>query len=175
MAFRFEFFVNSSFRRNGHGNVVAAAAACMMAPDRRSFYSRSHILEIDDRRATSMRAQLQAVILALDWALDTCDRLNGNPRVDITIYSDSEYAIRCMGGRADSGIRSRMRNALGMPRRNADLIEEASHLANIARDMGRVTFVHIPREVNTYADSICNETLDEFIEEFDYGSNWHSE
>lgn len=45
---------------------------------------------------TNQRADITAMIIALAWALEKYEELDTSPRLDVTIYSDSKYAIGCM-------------------------------------------------------------------------------
>lgn len=99
--------------------------------------------------------------MALEWALQRYKTLHSNPKLRITIKSDSRYAIRCMTKWIYKWSRNGWRNARGFEVSNRDLIERVSRLDDLVRDLGSVRYVWIPREENKVADELCNQRLDE--------------
>lgn len=101
------------------------------------------------------------MIVALEWALEKYDDLNGYPTLNVTIHSDSAYAVGCMSDWIDNWSRNGWRNARGQPVGNRDLIVEASALDDRLQMLGNVNYVHVPRADNVDADRECNRALDE--------------
>jgi ribonuclease HI len=86
--------------------------------------------------------------------------LHSNPRLNITIKSDSQYAVKCMNEYIGKWDRKGWRNSRGDPVANQDLIREASRLGDELKELGRVRYVWVPRTQNELADKHCNEELD---------------
>ncbi|KAJ5094278.1 ribonuclease H-like domain-containing protein [Penicillium angulare] len=110
---------------------------------------------------TSQRAEITAIIIALEEALEKFREPRSNPYLDVTIYSDSKYAVECMSNWVYKWVRNGWTNAAGNEVANRDLIEEASDLDDRLRAEGDVKYVWIPREKNQLADGYCNDILDE--------------
>lgn len=110
---------------------------------------------------TNQRAEITAIILALEQALEEYANLDGNPWLDVKIYSDSKYAIGCMTDWVYKWRANGWRNAAGNEVANRDLIEEASDLDDRLKEEGDVKYIWIPREDNDEADRICNDALDD--------------
>lgn len=127
---------------------------------RRRYHVHTKNLPLDPR-PTNQRAELTAIILALREALSNYRSKGSNSEVDVTIYSDSQYAVGCMNRWLDHWLQNGWRNAAGKPVANRDLIMDASRLHDMVRsEMGDVSYVWIPREENDIADRYCNEALD---------------
>ncbi|KAL2800862.1 ribonuclease H-like domain-containing protein [Aspergillus keveii] len=101
------------------------------------------------------------LILALELVLEQRDKLDTNPRFDVTIYSDSRYAVGCMTEWLGKWEGNGWINSRGEEVANRDLIEEASDLDYRVRDIEDLSYCYIPREQNQYADNLCNERLDQ--------------
>jgi ribonuclease HI len=99
--------------------------------------------------------------MALEHALERYDELDSCPRLDVTVYSDSRYAVNCMTEWLYKWLDNGWRNAKGYEVVNRDPIEEASDLEDKLLKLGSVKYKWIPREDNEVADRHCNEALDE--------------
>jgi ribonuclease HI len=112
--------------------------------------------------ATSPRAELTGIILALSMALDRYEKLHSSPRIRVTIQSDSQYAVKCMEdwvkGWTDNGWISQS----GSPVANQDLLKRCLDLDSQLRALGRVSYVWISRQDNDHANRLCNEILDDW-------------
>ena len=128
---------------------------------RRSYWTKTRRLDTDDYNATNQRAEILAIILALEWALETYRSLDSHPNIDVTIHSDSAYAVKCMNTWIDKWIDNDWTNSKGYDVANRDLLEKASMLEEDVMDLGTIKYVHIRREYNQEADEACNELLDE--------------
>jgi ribonuclease HI len=106
-----------------------------------------------------------AIKLALELALQEARGLRFNPHVDVTISSDSKYAIGCMNEWISKWYNNGWVNSAGNAVANRDLIEKASDLEDELAELGRVKYVWIPREQNTVADRLCNEKMDDMRRE----------
>ncbi|KAI1088507.1 ribonuclease H-like domain-containing protein [Rostrohypoxylon terebratum] len=160
MVYKMKFYVDGGCRNNGYTNAIGAAAACLK--NRYGKYRiRTRVLDTDEYYATNQRAELLAMILALEWALERYEELDGYPRLQLTIYSDSRYAVGCLNEWMDRWVANGWMNSRGMPVANRDLIEEAYDLEDKVRDLGSVLYEYIPRSENTVADTACNDALDD--------------
>ncbi|KAI0009573.1 ribonuclease H-like domain-containing protein [Xylariaceae sp. FL0662B] len=160
MVYRMDFYVDGGCRGNGQPGAIGAAACCLM--------NRFGDCECYQARElprypvpTNQRAEIRAIIMALKWALERYDELNGCPRMDVRIHSDSRYAVDCMSNWIYKWTRNGWTNSSGNEVANRDLLEKASHLDDRVTDLGSVNYIWIPREQNQDADRICNEALDE--------------
>lgn len=99
--------------------------------------------------------------MALEWALVKYDTLRGTPELQVTIYSDSQFAVSCMNDWIYKWCRNGWLNTRGREVVNRDLIERASHLDDLVADLGSIDYVWIRREDNETADELCRQRLDE--------------
>jgi ribonuclease HI len=159
MVYIMKIYVDGGCRGNGQpGSIGAAAAVVKLRFGRQKAYTR--ILPRYPR-PTNQRAEITAIILGLELALQKFDELHTNPRLKVRIYSDSRYAIGCMTDWVYKWCRNGWINAAGNEVANRDLIETASDLDDILAKEGTVKYIWIPREQNEDADGYCNEALDE--------------
>ncbi|KAH8598064.1 ribonuclease H-like domain-containing protein [Bisporella sp. PMI_857] len=164
MVYRAEIYVDGGCRNNGHSNAIGAAACVFELRWGRSCWTRRLPAY---PRATNQRAEITAIIMALEQAQETWRGLDRNPRLKVRIHSDSRYAIGCMTEWIYKWRSNGWRNAAGREVANKDLIEEADELDTQLRDLGHVEYIWVPREENQLADRYCNKELDE-MEAEDY-------
>src|SRR6185312_11389579 len=93
--------------------------------------------------------------------LEKYESLDTNPYIDVTIYSDSKYAVNCMNTWVYKWANNGWINSAGLEVANRDLIEEASDLDDEVKREGSVKYVWIPRSENELANEYCNDDLDE--------------
>jgi len=158
-------YVDGGCRGNGQPGSIGAAAAV--------FESRGGRQQIWSRRlpasyhtpVTNQRAELTAIIIALEQAIIKYDGLDSDPRLVVTIYSDSRYAIGCMNEWIYKWSQNGWVNAAGREVANRELIQEASDLDDELKERGDVSYVWIPRHENEDADRHCNSVMDEMEDE----------
>lgn len=160
-----EFAVDGGCRGNGRRGSIGSAACVRYMPVYNSRgISRRHTFETRDlpRRPapTNQRAELTAVIMALEWTFDRYNELPIGSRLDVTIYSDSRYAVRCMSEWIDRWENNGWTTCAGNLVANRDLIEYASDLDSYVREVGYVRYIWVPRSENVDADGYCNDALD---------------
>ena len=154
-----EIYVDGGCRRNGQPGAIGAAAAIFEL----KFGRQDRWYKVLPRNPppTNQRAEITAIILALEQALEKYEQLDKNPWLDVKIYSDSRYAIGCMTEWVYKWSRNGWRNAAGYEVANRDLIEKASDLDDRLKEEGNVEYIWIPREQNQDADSLCNDVMDD--------------
>ncbi|KAI2602623.1 ribonuclease H-like domain-containing protein [Hypoxylon sp. NC1633] len=159
MVYVMEFYVDGGCRYNGFPYAKGAAAACLMAKDS-TYCTKTRRLNTRRKSATSQRAEILAIIIALEWALERHDELRTNPKISVSIKSDSKYAVNCMTRWIYNWCRKGWIKSNGEAVANRDLIKKASDLDDRVRELGTVDYLHIPREQNTEAHEACDEMLD---------------
>jgi len=160
MVYIIELFVDGACRNNGYAGAVGAAAAVHKLRGNNHFYG-TEALEDRWEAATNQRAEILAIKLGLELALDKHQELRSGTACKVTIHSDSKYAIGCMREWVYKWVSNGWINARGEPVANQDLIKEANSLDDELREVADVTYVWIPRSENSLADRHCNEALDD--------------
>lgn len=160
MVYNLEFCIDGGCRGNGQRWAIGAAAACFWSSYYRRWLTRSELLDTSRFPATSQRAEITAIIIALEWALEKLDHMNTSADVFVTIYSDSAYAVGCMRDWIFTWVENGWVNARGQFVANQDLLRQASDLDYQVKQVAFVNYVRIPREQNQLADDACNEILD---------------
>ncbi|KAL2811872.1 ribonuclease H-like domain-containing protein [Aspergillus granulosus] len=159
MVYIMEIYVDGGCRGNGKPWAIGATAAAFK---KRNGKHKGYRRALPSHpRPTSQRAEIAAIILALKKALRIRKHLLTNPYLDVTIYSDSRYAVGCMTRWIHKWANNGWTNARGDEVANRDLIERASDLDDRLNRVGDVSYVYIPREQNQHADKLCNICLDE--------------
>ncbi|KAF3090827.1 hypothetical protein TWF102_009029 [Orbilia oligospora] len=158
MVYIMEFKVDGACRGNGQPGSTAVAAACLFKQNG-SHISKVKYLADNDIVPTSQRAEILAIIVALEWALDKYPKLSRRPRIDVMIKSDSRYAVNSMTTHISRWIDNGWYNAAGRPVANRDLFQRALALENKISRIGQVKYSWISREENLTADMKCREAL----------------
>ncbi|KHO01408.1 ribonuclease H1 [Metarhizium album ARSEF 1941] len=158
MVYIMEIFTDGGCRGNGRSWAIGAAAAVFKSKYGKT---RGHYRCLPDYPTpTNQRAEITAIILALELALEKYDALDTNPYLKLKIYSDSRYAIGCMTEWIYKWCENGWINAAGYEVANRDLIEEASDLDDRLKELGTVSYIWIPRYENEDADDLCNRAMD---------------
>ena len=164
MVYRLVMRVDGGCRNNGYANAIGAAA---VIEERRWGRTKTYTKILPNTRwnppPTSQRAELAAVILALSNALQRKQQLDYNPKLDVTIYTDSRYAHNCMTVWYAKWEDNGWLNARGEQVANRDLIQEALDLEQKLLVHGRVDWKWVPRQDNQDADDAVNEALDDAV------------
>ncbi|KAI0971594.1 ribonuclease H-like domain-containing protein [Xylaria arbuscula] len=161
MPYVMEFYVDGGCRGNGTQWAIGAAACVLRTRSRLSFHRSQELETYYNEPATNQRAEITAIIMALEWALERYDELDSYPRLVVRIHSDSRYAIGCMADWIYKWTRNGWINAAGYEVANRDLIEKASELDGRLQELGAVDYIWVPRSENQEADELCNDKLDE--------------
>ena len=169
MPYIMKMYVDGGCRRNGYSDAIGAAACVIhMRAGRTKTWTRAIP---PDENPTNQRAEITAIILALQQALAKYDRLHSAPYLEVTIYTDSKYAQGCMSTWIYQWSKNGWLNSRGNPVANRDLIQEASNLDDAVRVLGDVEYVWIPRSQNSEADAAANLVMDEMEELSEYESS----
>lgn len=96
--------------------------------------------------ATNQRADLTTIIVAQERAFITYDFSDTNPHIDLTIKSDSQYAVQCMNIWMEKRMKRGWTNAAGKDVANADLLQQALDFDIQLKRKGNVCYMWIPRE-----------------------------
>ncbi|KAE8448044.1 hypothetical protein EG329_009967 [Mollisiaceae sp. DMI_Dod_QoI] len=158
MSYFMEIHVDGGCRGNGYpGSIGAAAAVFKYSGGEHQAWTR--VLP-SNPTPTNQRAELTAIILALEQALQLYSNLNFSSTLDVKIFSDSRYAVGCMTQWIQNWRANGWRNANGQDVANRDLIEEANALNARLQGLGNVSYQWLPREQNQDADRYCNQAMD---------------
>ncbi|KAL5340894.1 ribonuclease H-like domain-containing protein [Aspergillus crustosus] len=122
MVYPLKIYTDGGCRNNGKPNPIGAAAASVALPT--------------DPRPTSQRAEITGIILALQRALQRSKALNTCPRLQVTVYSDSRYAVNCMNEWIYKWIGNGWVNAARKEVVNRDLLKQASELDDEVKGLG---------------------------------------
>lgn len=163
MVYFMTFRVDGACRNNGKHSAVGAAACIRYynySGTTKRWQSRTQALPAVPR-PTNQRAELIAFIVALEWALERYEQLHSSPKMKVTIFTDSQYAVKCMNEWSHKWINNGWENSRGVEVVNRDLIEWALDLKMQLKDVGKVRFVWRHRSENEDADGECNRVLDE--------------
>jgi ribonuclease HI len=159
MVYTMEIYVDGGCRGNGQPGSIGAAAVVFKL---RSGGHKAWTTVLPRHPPpTNQRAEITAIILALEQALEKLAELHTNPSLDVKIYSDSRYAIGCMTNWVYKWSKNGWINTAGNEVANRDLIEKASDLDDRLKEEGTVEYIWIPREQNQDADRYCNQAMDE--------------
>jgi ribonuclease HI len=141
MPYNMNIYVDGACRGNGQPGATGAAAAVFQPKyGKHTWFTRvlPHY-----PTPTNQRAEIMAIILALEEALNKYDELDGYPRLYTRIYSDSKYAVGCMTEWIYKWIQNDWTNSAGNEVANRGLIERASDLVIKVRDLGPVEYIWI--------------------------------
>ena len=159
MVYTINMKVDGGCRHNGYANAIGAAAVVLL---RKYGGWTSWTRDLPSYpTATSQRAELTAIIFALEKALEKAEDLDNNPFVSVNIDTDSKYAHGCMTDWSFKWRNNGWINSAGNEVANRDLIEEAVDLDDRLEDYGKVTYGWIPRGQNSVADQAVKDRLDE--------------
>jgi ribonuclease HI len=150
--------VDGGCRRNGQQGAVGAASAIFVGKDGQPSETWAYRLP-EYPNPTNQRAELTAIIIALKQALQKYDGRNTHPNLDLTVLSDSKYAIGCMNSWIHKWSRKGWINSAGNGVANQDLLKEAYDLEKNLREKGTVAYRWIPRAQNKAADEACKRAM----------------
>jgi len=155
-------YVDGACRGNGQPGATGAAAAVFKG----KFGGLSAYTSVLPQHPTptNQRAEITAIIIALETALIKYEELDTCPRLYVRIYSDSKYAVSCMNEWIYKWYQNNWTTSAGHEVVNRDLIEKANNLDDEVKALGDglsdIKYIWIPREENEEADRYCNQALD---------------
>lgn len=158
MVYTMEFYADGACRGNGRTKAIGSAAAVLKQRNGRDIawtkFLPSH------PSPTNQRAEITAILLSIEHALEKFKKLNTYPYLHVKIMSDSRYVIGCMTKWIYKWTENGWTNAAGNEVANRDLLEEAYNLHCQLGEVGCVEYIWIPRGENRLADGLCNEIMD---------------
>jgi ribonuclease HI len=158
MVYIMRIYVDGGCRGNGKpGSIGAAAAVFKLRGGGHSAWTRTLP---SNPPPTNQRAEITAIIIALEQALAKYEELDAEPWLNVEIFSDSKYAVGCMTDWVHKWSQNGWTNAAGYEVANRDLIERAFELHEKLGREGSVDYKWISREENKLADSYCNDEMD---------------
>ena len=155
-----KFYVDGACRGNGQPGAIGAAAAVRRYRDGSESH-RTRQLNTYHYNATNQRAEILAIILALEWAMDDYENLNNSPHISVTIHSDSKYAVNCMNQWLVKWSNNGWTTSAGGSVANRDILQDAIDAENRLLEVGNVVYKWVPRHEVHEADERCNEELDD--------------
>ncbi|KAI1139275.1 ribonuclease H-like domain-containing protein [Hypoxylon sp. FL0543] len=164
------FYVDGGCRGNGTSWAIGAAAACTWSSLDQVWIARTEHLDTWQYRATNHRAEVLAVIIALQWSLRRLSRLTPNSDIEINIFSDSSSVVNTMRSWIHSWFANGWVDSRGGQVAHQDLLRQALVLDHEVSESATINYIQIPRELNRIADAACNDALDE---QGYYWRNWH--
>ncbi|KAL9630245.1 MAG: hypothetical protein Q9164_006521 [Protoblastenia rupestris] len=166
MVYTMDLWVDGGCRNNGYSNAVGAAAVVQVQRwGRDKIYTETLSGSRHEPHPTSQRAELAAVVLALQTAINKRDELDDNPRLSVNIHTDSRYAHSCMTEWYDKWENNGWRNARGEKVVNRDLVKKALELERDLLNKACVNWHWVPRDQNEAADKAVNDALDEEMDQ----------
>lgn len=160
MVYIVRIYVDGGCRRNGQSDAIGAAAVVVKSKRGGIIDSYGSCLP-DYPHPTNQRAEITAIIHALQKVIDIDGSLRTNPWLDVKIYSDSKYAVSCMNQWIQKWSENGWVNAAGNPVANQDLIKQADNIEAYVRELGSLEYCWIPRIENQEADECVNELMDD--------------
>ncbi|KAG7005526.1 hypothetical protein G7Y79_00019g047060 [Physcia stellaris] len=150
--------VDGGCRRNGYADAVGAAAVVRFHGNGSS---KSYTWALPNNPSpTSQRAELAAIVHALEMARDKGDELKKNVGIKVRIDTDSRYAYKCITQWSRKWIQNGWTNSAGNKVANRDLIQEALDLEHeICDHIGTLKIKWISRSENQIADKAVNDKL----------------
>ncbi|KAI5370951.1 Putative ribonuclease H domain-containing protein [Septoria linicola] len=109
---------------------------------------------------TNQRAELAAIIFALDIILQKHRSLGSRPLINCVIHTDSRYALTCVNEKMFKYAENNWKNSYGNPVANQDLIQTLFGLHHRIAGLGQVRYEWIAKEQNKLANRVCHEDLD---------------
>lgn len=157
-----EINAGGSCRGTIYPEAIGAAAAALRGTEGEYCYmTRSRPLHAYPT-PTIHRAEITAIILALDLALERFRRLEEpRPGFHVKVYSSCKYVVDCMTVWKRQWTRNGSMICAGFEVPGQDLLQEAFDLEAKVKELGgAATFAYIPREENEYVKSLCVGILD---------------
>lgn len=158
MVYSVQIYVNGGCRRNGRPDAIGVAAAAI-----KNKYGKHHAWTRSlplNPAPTNQRTEIESIILGLQKVLAKFQRMHTAPWFDVTVYSDSKFAVKCMTNFVYKWLKHGWVTCAGYEVANRDLLEEALDLDTALKEIADVRYVWIPRKDNWYADKLCNLHLD---------------
>ena len=163
MPYVMKMYVDGGCGRSDDSEVIGAAA-CVIHMRAGRTKTRTRAIPPDEN-PTSKRAQITAIILALQQALARYDKLHSAPYLQVTISTSSKYAQGWMSSWKHHALKYPWAkhgwlNSRDKAVANIDLIQEAFKLHEAVWELGDVEYVWIPRSQNSEAEEAADSVMD---------------
>lgn len=152
--------IDGACSNNGQPDAIAASAAIVTFPGHRRRGIFTTILSTPPT-ATSSRAELNGLILALEAALERKAGLQYRPNFRLFIKTDSSYVVGIMTEWKAKWEANGWKRANGEGVANVDLIERASQLEQAVKRGGGgfIKYELVPRKWNGHANWAARKAL----------------
>ncbi|KAF7323817.1 Ribonuclease H1 [Mycena kentingensis (nom. inval.)] len=159
MPYEMKVWVSGACRGNGRRNSVGGAGAWFESAVNGT---QGHCRSLSSSPTpTKQRADLSAILLALELAAWRQNTLNKRPLFVLNLYSDSDYAVNCCTKFIHDWRQNGWKTVDGEPVWNKDLIQKIGDFIDaIAGAYGEVHFHPIPADQNTHAARAANQACD---------------
>lgn len=154
MPYHFQCYIDGACRGNGYYGAYGGAGLHIPQLDNHLYRSIN-----SDENPTNQRAELTALIMALEAGLRRKTQLRRRPYFQFFIATDSMYVINCLTKWHEKWTQNGWINSKGLPVANRDLIQRALYLHDRIVNEGQgghITFEHVWREENEEADRLAN-------------------
>lgn len=161
MAYFMEFKVTGICRDEGQPGAVAAATATRWFRETpKNIQWVSEPLE-SVPPPTKQRADLQGIVMGLEWALEMYTGLAEKPGLDLHIASDSQYAVNCMNIWLPHWVDQGFVDSAGAILPDFDILVRLDDLEEQVNALGTVTYTYIPSSENKEAKRCSHDRLKE--------------
>ena len=141
-------YCDGGCRGNGQQGAFGAAAALVYNEKTRYWY-RAHKLDPDDDEVpTNQRAEIKGIVFALQLALERINEELDGEEVNLTIRTDSGYAVNAMTIWTYTWMNNGWINSRGMSVANTDLFSEAIEAETGLNGLAKIKYEWVPRERN---------------------------
>ena len=161
MPYIMKMYVDSGCRLSDDPYVPGAigAAACVIHMKAGRKKTRTRAIPPDEN-PTKKRAEITAIILALQQALARYEKLHSAPYLQVTIYTGSRMVQGLMSTFIHQFAKNGWLTSSGTPVADQVLMKEASRLDDAVRELGDVEYIWVPRSQNSEADEVANSVVD---------------
>lgn len=170
MVDKMKVYVHGSYR-NVDGQYPIAVSTAVFTHESGTHKAWTRIVPAEPT-PTRQRADLLAIVLALEKAMEDDGRLYTKRAVDLNIYSGSLYAVKSLTDWADRWIYNGWIGTDGREVDNKDLIQRALEVEEMLMDGGSVRYTCLPKEEKTEANAYCEHALNLWAGGFPVGWEW---
>lgn len=151
---------------NEDGDAIGAVAAVRQTRSNKHSYRKSYVPTL--KNLADPQLEVKAVILGLEMALKQYEELVSSPELEVTIFSDCKYTVRCMNEWIYKWYDNDWIDSSGCFVANYQVLRKAFHLNTRLRGLGKVKYVWNLRSENPLVDKYCKEVVEfmEYVESY---------